>query len=116
MYIDAHEWVMAANVLGMALHADGGFMATKPYASGGAYIDRMSDYCNGCPYDRRQRTGARACPFNALYWEFYDRHTRLLSHNPRIGMAYRQLEKMQPEAKEALFEKARSLRANLNAL
>ncbi len=116
IYIDAFEWVELPNTVGMSQFADGGGLATKPYVSSAAYLDRMGDHCAGCRYEKKQKTTADACPFNALYWEFYDRHTRLLSHNPRIGMAYRQLEKMQPEAKEALFEKARTLRANLNAL
>ncbi|MFM8763415.1 MAG: cryptochrome/photolyase family protein, partial [Spartobacteria bacterium] len=68
MYIDAHEWVMAANVLGMALHADGGFMATKPYAGSAAYISKMGNYCSGCRFDPSKKSGPGACPFNLLYW------------------------------------------------
>lgn len=87
MYVDAFDWVMAANVIGMVLHADGGFMASKPYAAGGAYISKMSDYCRGCAYDPAKRVGAGACPFNFLYWDFYARHAERFSRNPRIGMA-----------------------------
>lgn len=86
MYVDAHDWVMAANVLGMALHADGGFMATKPYAGAGAYISKMSDYCKGCRYKPAVKTGADACPFNLLYWAFYDRHQDRFAKNPRTSM------------------------------
>ena len=86
MYIDAHEWVMAANVLGMALHADGGFMATKPYAGSAAYISKMSNYCAGCEFDPAKKSGPGACPFNLLYWDFYDRHADRFASNPRTSM------------------------------
>jgi deoxyribodipyrimidine photolyase-related protein len=86
MYIDAHEWVMAANVLGMALHADGGFMATKPYAASAAYISKMSNYCSGCQFDPKKKTGPGACPYNLLYWDFYDRHGKRFASNPRTSM------------------------------
>jgi deoxyribodipyrimidine photolyase-related protein len=87
MYVDAHNWVMAANVIGMVLHADGGYMATKPYAAGAGYINRMSDYCAGCRYQPDQRTGPDACPFNYLYWNFYATHHDRFAQNRRIGMA-----------------------------
>ena len=84
-YIDAAEWVMVPNVMGMGLWADGGRMASKPYVSGGAYIDRMSDYCGDCRYDPRRRTGETACPFTTLYWDFLARHEALLSGNHRLA-------------------------------
>lgn len=86
MYVDAYDWVMAANVLGMALHADGGFMASKPYAGAGAYLSKMSDYCKGCRYKPAVKIGPDACPFNLLYWAFYDRHHERFAKNPRTSM------------------------------
>ena len=116
VYIDAFEWVEMPNTLGMSQYADGGLMATKPYVSSAAYIDRMSDYCKGCHYDKKARLGDTACPFNALYWDFYARNEATLAKNPRIGMVYPQLRKMDPAAVAALQEKAASLRAGLDAL
>jgi Uncharacterized protein related to deoxyribodipyrimidine photolyase len=107
MYVDAHDWVMAANVLGMVLHADGGFMATKPYAAGSGYISRMSNYCAGCRYKPEVKTGPEACPFNYLYWDFYARHEQRFARNPRIGMALKTLAKKTPADRKAIAESAR---------
>ncbi|MFL6708880.1 MAG: cryptochrome/photolyase family protein [Massilia sp.] len=116
VYIDAFEWVELPNTLGMSQYADNGMMATKPYVSGAAYIDRMSDYCKGCHYDKKDRNGDQACPFNAMYWDFFARNEERLGANPRIGMVYPQLRKMTPEARQALAAKAAQLREQLDDL
>jgi deoxyribodipyrimidine photolyase-related protein len=116
IYIDAFEWVELPNTLGMSQFADGGMLATKPYVSSAAYIDRMSDYCKGCHYDRKQRVGENACPFNSLYWDFFARNTDRLAGNPRLGMVYRQLEKMGEEQVGELRAHANGLRARLDLL
>jgi deoxyribodipyrimidine photolyase-related protein len=90
----------------MALFADGGLLGSKPYAAGGAYINRMSDNCRGCPYDVKQRVGADACPFNSLYWDFLARNGRKLRQNPRLGMPYRNRGKMPEKDRDAIREQA----------
>ena len=96
MFIDGHDWVMQTNVLGMGLFADGGRLASKPYAASGSYIRRMSTYCQGCRFDPKQRTGPKACPFNSLYWDFLARHETELRRNPRMVLVLKQLEKLDP--------------------
>lgn len=107
VYADAYEWVELPNVSGMVLYADGGIMASKPYAAGGSYIDRMSDYCASCRYKVKQKTGEDACPFNYLYWDFLDRNSNRLRHNPRMGMMYRTWDKMADERKEDVRQSAK---------
>ncbi len=106
VYIDAFEWVELPNTHGMALFADGGIMASKPYAASGKYIDRMSDYCRNCRYDVKQNTGPDACPFNALYWRFLENNRALLSRNPRMGMPYRTWAKMAEDKRAAILQTA----------
>ena len=101
VYADAYEWVELPNVLGMSQHADGGRLATKPYAGGGAYINRMSDHCRTCRYDVKQKTGPDACPFNALYWDFLARHERLFRRNRRMVQMYANWDRMKPEIRDA---------------
>lgn len=105
-FIDGAEWVMLPNVIGMSQWADGGKMATKPYAAGGNYIDKMSDYCGGCRYDRKQRVGPDACPFTTLYWDFLARHYDLLVKNPRIARQVRASERLSdlPAVRERAVE------------
>jgi deoxyribodipyrimidine photolyase-related protein len=116
IYIDAFEWVEAPNTVGMSQWADGGRLATKPYVSSAAYLQRMGDHCAGCSYDPKARTGERACPFNALYWDFFERHRAQLQGNPRLGVVYHQLSKMAPDTLQALRERATHLGQNLDGL
>lgn len=97
VYADAFEWVELPNTHGMVLHADGGKLASKPYAASGAWIKRMSDYCQGCRYNPDIKEGPDACPFNYLYWDFLDRHTDRLAGNPRMAMPYRNLSRFSPD-------------------
>ncbi len=106
VYADAYEWVEMPNTVGMALFADGGLLGSKPYAAGGAYINRMSDYCGTCRYDVKQRVGEDACPFNALYWDFIARNQRKLARNPRMAMPYRNWDRMKEEDRAAIREQA----------
>jgi deoxyribodipyrimidine photolyase-related protein len=110
IYIDAFEWVEMPNTLGMSQFADGGLLATKPYVASAAYIDRMSDYCAGCRYDRKQRLGPKACPFNALYWDFFLRHRARLGGLARLALVYRNLDRMSENERADLTEKAVQLR------
>ena len=106
MYIDAYDWVVLSNVLGMALHADGGKLATKPYVASRKYIDRMSDYCRDCPYNPKHTTEDDACPFNALYWRFIDRHEERFSKNQRMKMMVRNWQGRDDDVKSDILAKA----------
>lgn len=106
VYIDAFDWVELPNTHGMVLFADGGMLASKPYAASGAYINRMSDYCSGCAYDVREKSGSAACPFNLLYWHFLIENQGPLSANPRMAMPYRTLGKMTDERRAQITREA----------
>lgn len=115
VYIDALEWVEAPNTLGMSQFADGGRLASKPYVASGAYIDRMSDYCGSCAYRVDQRSGETACPFNALYWHFLDRHRDRFARHPRMAVIYRGWDKRPEVEREAILATARRILARLDA-
>lgn len=110
MYVDAVDWVTAPNVLGMSQHADHGVVGTKPYAGGGNYIRRMSNYCDGCRYDPKRRTGDDACPFTTLYWDFLIRHDDRFRKNRRMAIALRNVDRMDDDERDAIRARARSLR------
>ncbi len=114
-YADAYEWVMSANVIGMSQHADGGLMASKPYVSSGAYIDRMSDYCGGCAYAVKTKVGEGACPFNLLYWHFLDRHRHRFEGNPRMANMYRVWDRMDEGRREAVLREGSAWLARMEA-
>lgn len=116
IYMDAVEWVEITNTRGMSQFADGGVVGTKPYVSSANYIRNMSDYCSGCAYDPGKRYGPGACPFNSLYWDFYDRQAQKLSSNPRIGMMYRTWEKMPAEERARILEQAAFYKAHAEHL
>ena len=101
-YADAFEWVEAPNTIGMSQYADGGLLGSKPYAASGSYIHRMSDYCGGCAYDVKVRSGPGACPFNRLYWDFIDRHADRFASNPRMAQSVRTLERMGEDRRREL--------------
>lgn len=111
VYVDAFDWVELPNTHGMAIFADGGLLASKPYAASGAYINRMSDYCGGCRYDPRSRTGPDACPFTVLYWAFLIRHRPRLGRNPRMAMPYRHVDAMTAAQQAAIIDHASALLA-----
>ncbi len=106
VYVDAYEWVVTPNVLGLALFADGGIIATKPYAASANYINKMSDHCRHCEYDRRQAVGEGACPFNALYWDFMARNQAQLEDNSRMGLMLSMLKRKDPADLQAIRHRA----------
>jgi deoxyribodipyrimidine photolyase-related protein len=112
-YADAFEWVEAPNTLGMSQYADGGLLGSKPYAASGSYIHRMSDYCGGCAYDVKVRSGTGACPFNRLYWDFIDRHAERFASNPRMAQSVRTLERMGEDRRREIRADAAACLAEL---
>ena len=115
VYADAFEWVEAPNTIGMSQFADGGVIASKPYVSSGAYINRMSDHCKSCHYSVSAKTGDTACPFNLLYWHFLDRHRDRFSNNPRMGNMYRTWDRMDADKRKRVLAEGDALLARLDA-
>ncbi len=113
VYADAYEWVELPNVHGMSQFADGGLLGSKPYAGGGAYINRMSDHCGRCRYDVKAKTGPGACPFNVLYWDFLARHRDLLKDNSRLWRVYDGWDRLGPERQAATRASAAAFLATL---
>jgi len=109
VYSDAYEWVEMPNTLGMALFGDGGLLGSKPYAASGKYIDKMSNYCAGCRYDPQQMLGETACPFNALYWDFFARNRDKLEANQRLPFVYSTWDKFAPERQNGIKDQAASV-------
>jgi deoxyribodipyrimidine photolyase-related protein len=115
VYVDAVEWVELPNTLGMSQFADDGVMASKPYVASGKYIERMSNYCQGCRYDPALATGPDACPFTTLYWDFLLRHENDLSRNQRMGMQLRNLARLDVKRRGEIAAQAQAFRAGLRA-
>ena len=106
VYVDAFEWVEAPNTLGMSQFADGGLLGSKPYAAGGNYINKMSNYCGQCRYKVSLKSGQGACPFNYLYWDFVDRNRQALGQNPRMVQMYQTWDRMNDQQKDASRQSA----------
>ncbi|MCY1671382.1 cryptochrome/photolyase family protein [Novosphingobium sp. SL115] len=113
VYADAFDWVELPNVAGMVLHADGGRLASKPYAASGAYIDRMSDYCGTCAFDVKKKTGEGACPFNALYWHFLARNEKKLAGYHRLAQPYATWRRMTEDKRTEYLESAETFLTTL---
>jgi deoxyribodipyrimidine photolyase-related protein len=116
VYVDAVEWVELPNTAGMALFANGGRFTSKPYIASGAYVKRMSNYCSGCRYQQEARTGADACPMTTLYWNFLDTHEATFSSNPRTALMVKNLQRIAPDERQAIRERAADMLKNLNSL
>ena len=116
IYIDAFEWVEITNTRGMSQYADGGIVGSKPYISSASYIDKMSDYCKNCHYKSNEKTGENACPFNSLYWNFFDQHQDKLRSNFRLKMMYSIWDKMDSGQKEKLLVQASHYLNNIENL
>ena len=111
VFIDAYDWVMQTNVIGMGLFADGGILASKPYAASANYINKMSDYCKGCVYNPRSRTGDKACPFNIFYWDFLDRHREKLKSQGRMNLVLSHLKKRSENERQMIRRQAEDWRS-----
>ena len=116
VYIDALEWVEAPNTIGMSQYADGGVLATKPYVSSSAYINRMSDYCKGCSYQRKEKHGETSCPFDTLYWDFLITHRKDFEKNPRMAMMLKNIDRKTESEITKISDRAQVLRDNIENL
>lgn len=116
IYIDALDWVELPNTRGMSQFADGGLLASKPYAASGNYISKMSDYCRGCSYNIKARETDDACPFNSLYWRFMTKHRKRLEDNPRTGMIFRNWDKQPAAQRQSVLDRADWCIAHINDL
>lgn len=116
VYADAFDWVELPNTLGMVMHADGGYLGSKPYAASGSYINRMSDYCKHCQYNVKTAADEDSCPFNSLYWHFVHRHRNQFAGNHRMRMIYRNLERMDSARVDAMLSRAEALLADPDLL
>ena len=116
VYIDALEWVEAPNTIGMSQYADGGVLATKPYVSSSAYINRMSDYCKGCSYQRKEKHGKTSCPFDTLYWDFLITHRKDFEKNPRMAMMLKNIDRKTESEITKISDRAQVLRDNIENL
>ncbi len=114
-FVDAYDWVMQTNVIGMGQFADGGILASKPYASSANYVNKMSDYCNNCTYNPKERTGEKACPFNFFYWDFLSRHQEKLKSLGRMNLVLSNLKRMEPEELDKIQALAVDWRQNSNS-
>ncbi len=113
VYADAYEWVELPNVTGMILFADGGYIASKPYAASGNYINKMSNYCNNCRYRSTEKTGPNACPFNYLYWDFLSRNQKKLQEKGRMVIPYMTWQKMSEELKKTIKNNSQQFLSDL---
>ncbi len=116
IYIDAIEWVEITNTRGMSQYADGGLLSSKPYISSANYINKMSSYCKSCHYDHKKKYGENACPFNSLYWNFLESQKSKLESNPRMGMMYKLLDKMDEDEKGRVLDQAKYYLENRDSL
>ncbi len=112
VYVDAVEWVELPNTLGMSQYADGGLMASKPYIATGSYINKTSNYCAQCPKNPKEKTGANACPFTTLYWDYLLRHESKLRKNNRMALQVRNLDRIDEAERQAIHNTAEKIRNN----
>ena len=116
IYIDALEWVELPNTRGMSQYADGGLLASKPYAASANYLNKMGDHCKICYYDPKQRMGEKACPFNSFYWAFLVNQREKLGKNPRLGNSYQTWDRMDPGIQKDLLKQSESYQEQIEKL